>query len=100
MPLFRGMKEGECATLAVDEEIPLAGTRNLLTCVGVYFKGDDIRCFLAHVNAVRSIRHAFNVVTSEGGRWIARKTKERLVELRDNDKWDANHEDFGRDLHI
>lgn len=98
MPRFRYIEEGKGNTLPIEDDVHLLGTWNLITCVGVYFKIDKARCFMAHINA-RTTTWPYNVVTSKSGEWIKEYVTVILFDLAKKQNWDMRDADFGEDLH-
>ena len=94
------MPEGREATLTIAHESDRVGTWNLITCVGLYFKVDDKRYFIAHINAENALTYSMNVITKDGGEWIAKKVKQKLFEFRDRDDWNTRDYHFGQDLYV
>jgi hypothetical protein len=65
--------------------MPLVGTHSCVTCVGVYFRIDGSRCFVAHMSAISLETHPANVVTDNAGQEIKAQVVSRLNDfsLRD-----------------
>jgi hypothetical protein len=102
MPDFRYVSESHGGTLPIhDKTTPLIGTYGCVTCVGVYFKIDESRCFFAHINAssCETITN-FNAVTEIGGKDVITKVSRRLYGFLLKDKWDIRNEEFGKHLTI
>ena len=98
MPDFRHMEESKGATLPVDSATPAIGTRNLMTCVGVYFRVDVGRCFIAHINAPSVVTYPWNLVTEKAGKRIQTQVEHALHELARSCEWDVRDQNFGKNL--
>ncbi len=96
---FRWVKEGEGATLPLFHmEVPRVGTYMLMTCVGVYFKIDQNRCFFAHLTPKSPDAKLSWVVTEQAGDDIGSQVKQRLCNFLRVDNWDIKDPEFGKDL--
>ncbi len=85
---YRHIPESEGATLDIaDATAPRVGTYFLMTCVGVYFRIDEERCFFAHMDARTPETWPCNVVTKEAGEVIVGQVKRRLRGFLLVDHW-------------
>ena len=98
MPESRHIEEGKGATLPIDDKIPAVGTWNLITCVGIYFRIDESRCFVAHMNTPSTVTWPENVVTDKEGKGIVSHVVQALDTRAKRDKWDVRNEYFGTDF--
>lgn len=100
---FREVDEAQGGTLQLrDPKTGLAdiGTCMLNTCVGIYFKVDYQRCFIAHLDARSAAVREFPVASDEAGLKIKAQVKERLIGFFKEGEWDIEHPEFGKDLHL
>jgi hypothetical protein len=68
--------------------------------VGLYFKVNTRWCFISHINAENALTYSFNIVTKNGGEWIAKEVKQKLFEFQDGDNWNIRSWHFGQDLYV
>ena len=99
MQTYLNIPEGVGATLSYcDDQYFVTGTRRCLSCVGVYFKIDKSRCFMAHINAYSALTFPYNPIKSLGSRDIEDQVVKRLCGFVQKCKWDIHGEDFGKDI--
>lgn len=77
---FRSIIESEGGTLPIAEgnKPSRIGTFYLMTCVGVYFRVDETRCFFAHIDARSAEMEAHAMVTPGAGEEIAAQVRLRF----------------------
>jgi hypothetical protein len=79
-----------------DDFIPFIGTYRCTTCVALYFKLDNSRCFFGHMCALSAITgRKNNAVTPAAGEQIRGQVFRRLCDLAEWEEWDIKHNNFG-----
>lgn len=106
---FRDIREGDGGTLPLyraqkkpsDPLVPLRiGTALLMSCVGVYFKVDEKRCFFAHFDARTPEMTDWTVVSPKAGENIKKQVKDRLFAFMKYDRWVITDKTFGQHLYF
>ena len=102
MPEFRNILEGQGG---VFERNPAGATRMIgtwrcISCVGIYFRIDEIRCFVAHINVVSHATWGAGVVTQNNVPEIRDQVLHRLCGFLRRYNWDTSNRYFGQELTV
>lgn len=81
-----------CHLRAYGDNVNFIGTRNCVTCVGVYFEIFGNRCFCAHINAWMSDDNSGEAVTPGGATYqeINEQVYNRMRVHAEDHGWDAS----------
>lgn len=101
MPVFRYVPENSGGTFPIaDEDVPAIGTWGCATCVGIYFRVDETRCFVAHILGMSGLTAKRHNVTVSAGKNVGQQTLNRLFDMSKWDQWDPKNEFFGSDMYV
>ena len=100
MQRFRNIPEGHGETFDRNPKLGALsiGTWKCTTCVGIHFRVDEGRCFVAHINVVSNASHGTNIVTENGVEEVEDQVMRRLCGFMRKDRWPIHDRHFGRDL--
>lgn len=100
-PEFVRVQENEGGTFIINPgHSRYHGTVKCLTCVGVFFRVDDTRVFLAHINGSSKTTYPDNLLTDKAGKNLAFIVKQALLAHAKRLTWDPTHPQFGKNVKL